>query len=263
MSLKFSTGLKNQLWDAISNKVSINSVLNGGVGLVYSGAQPATADAAVGGTLLGTISNLHLTFSAGAYQTTDADSICLTQTPVAVGNLTLNGANVNTGVATLPVGSQVTIACTGDSSAVVIRVTGTDQDGVAQVEYLTGGNNTTVSTARWWTTVTAVWFSAAAAGAVTVGHGITNGLIWAAAANGRIVKHADQIWQMAGIAVGTMGYVRFIGRAADAGATSTTLPRIDARIATTGAELNIPNLSVTVGAITTFDSVTLRWPDTL
>ena len=70
-----------------------------------------------------------------------------------------------------------------------------------------------------------------------------------------MAKHTSQTWSGVGIADGTAGWFRFYGAATDAGGISTTLPRLDGRIATSGAELNLSNTSIVVGAaqsITTF-----------
>ena len=52
MTTKLSTGLRN----AIAGTVGLAGALNSGVIHVYSGPQPATADAKATGTLLGTVS---------------------------------------------------------------------------------------------------------------------------------------------------------------------------------------------------------------
>lgn len=90
----------------------------------------------------------------------------------------------------------------------------------------------------------------------------TNGLEFDAAAARQMTKATGEVWQFTGLSDGTAGWFRFRGNAADAGAADPTflLPRIDGRIATTGAELNLSNLNIVTGATTTIDSFTLRWP---
>lgn len=90
------------------------------------------------------------------------------------------------------------------------------------------------------------------AGAFTDGSP-TNGLQFEAAANGQIKKLTTQNWKFNGAAAGTAGWFRLRGNAADAGALSTTLPRMDGSIATTGADLNMSNTNITVGAPHTID----------
>jgi hypothetical protein len=158
MALKFSTGMKNQLLGAIRGAVTATASLEHGVIYIYSGSQPATADAAPTGTLLGIA-----TVSAGAF----------------------------------------------------------------------------------------AWGTA------------TNGLDFDAPSSGSMGKAAAETWQFVGIAAGTAGWFRFMGNAQDNLSTSTTLPRIDGRISTTGAEMNLSNLSIVIGATTTIDSFTIAWPATL
>lgn len=256
MSLQISTALKKNALYGIRGNNNISLSLHGGVGKVYSGTQPASADAAVSGTLLGTVSASAGTFSPGVYQTYDVDGICASQTPVAAGNLTLNGVSGGT----LSLGSYVTISGTGNESNKIFKITGTGDADEEVVEYLMGPNNNTVSSTNTYKSVTSIFCSAATAAAITVGYGITNGLLWTIPASGSIANHASQIWQMTGVAAGTMGYVRWVGAAEDTGALSTALPRIDMRISTSGAELTASNLSVVVGAVTSFDSVVITFP---
>lgn len=251
MAFNISTGLKNQAFNSVRGAVSATYSLNGGWIGIYEGTQPASADAAATGTLLLKITDAAGTFSPGVYQTTDDDGVCQSQTPVAAGALTINGATSGT----LGVGYYVTIYGSGNESAKAFRVTGTGNDDEAVVEYLLGPNNGTVSTKNTFKTVTEVYTFAATAAAIKVGYGITNGLFLGLSSSGTIAKHASQTWSGVGIAAGTAGWFRFYGSATDTGALSTTLPRIDGRIAKTGGDLDLSNIEIVVGAvqaITTF-----------
>lgn len=90
----------------------------------------------------------------------------------------------------------------------------------------------------------------------------TNGLEFDAAAARQLNKAALETWQFVGLANGTAGWFRFRGNAADAGAADSTfsLPRIDGRIAVIGAEMNLSNLNVVIGAVTSVNSFAIRWP---
>jgi len=81
----------------------------------------------------------------------------------------------------------------------------------------------------------------------------TNGLGFDTPSSGTLSKAAAENWQFNGAAAGTAGWFRFMGNAADALGSSTTLPRIDGSIATYGADLNLSNVSITVGAPNTID----------
>lgn len=90
----------------------------------------------------------------------------------------------------------------------------------------------------------------------------TNGLTFKPA-SGRELKKADnETWQIVGEADGVAGWFRFVGNAADDHLADTTesKPRIDGRIATSGAEMNLSNTDIRIGATTTIDSFALRWP---
>jgi hypothetical protein len=162
MALKFSTGLKNQMFNAIRGAVATTYSLEHGIIRIYSGSQPASADAAVTGTLL-----MEVTVSSGAF---------------------VHGS-------------------------------------------------------------------------------ATNGLDFDAPVSGVMTKAVAEVWSGIGLAAAgtgtTAGWFRFCGNPTDDGSISTTLPRIDGRISTSGAEMVLSNLSIVTGATTTVDSLTLSWPTTL
>ena len=87
----------------------------------------------------------------------------------------------------------------------------------------------------------------------------TNGLLFAAAVGGAVTKNAD-LWQFNGIANGTAGWFRFRGNAADAGGASTTLVRMDGSIASSGGDMSLGNLSVTIGSPNTIDAFSFTVP---
>lgn len=162
MALKFSTGLKNQLFGAIRGAVTTTASLEHGVIMIYSGSQPATADAAATGTLL-----MKVTVGSGAFT-----------------------------------------------------------------------------------------------------HGVaTNGVDFDAPVAGVMTKAAAEVWSGVGLpAAGagtTAGWFRHCGNPDDNQGVSTTLPRIDGRISTSGAEMSLSNLTIVEGASTTIDTYSLAWPATL
>lgn len=79
------------------------------------------------------------------------------------------------------------------------------------------------------------------------------GISFDAASNGVLSKNGAETWQFKGIAAGTAGWFRFRGNAADAGGSSTVLPRVDGTIARTGGDLNLNVLSIAVDSINTID----------
>lgn len=106
----------------------------------------------------------------------DDDGICLSQTPLAGGNLTITGALATGGVATLTsVGAQrqVIITCAGNETGRTFTIYGTDANGSAFTEALTGASGAVATSVAMYRTVTRVAVDAATADAVKVG---TNGV---------------------------------------------------------------------------------------
>lgn len=101
----------------------------------------------------------------------DADSICQSQTPAAGGsqNLTINGANASGGVATFTAARTITITSAGADAGRTFTITGTDVNGDAQTETITGPDTTTVTGTLYFKTVTQVTVDDDTAGAITVG----------------------------------------------------------------------------------------------
>ena len=118
----------------------------------------------------------------------DTDGICASQTTSAAANLTLNGAltatiNGNSVYAPSVSGTAATadgawarkigITSDGNDSGITFTITGTDVDGKALSETVTGPNSTTVystmSTAANFKTVTKIATSAATTGNITIG----------------------------------------------------------------------------------------------
>lgn len=96
-----------------------------------------------------------------------------------------------------------------------------------------------------------------ASGAFTPGSP-TNGLTFAAAANGAVTKSGT--WSFVGIAAGTAGHFRLKGNGVDEGGVSAVLPRLDGSIAVSGGDMNLSNINIAVGAPTTIDAFTWTQP---
>jgi hypothetical protein len=101
----------------------------------------------------------------------DADGVCQSQTPAAGGvqNLTINGAKSSGGVATFSASRRITVTSAGADNGRIFTIVGTDVNGVAQTELITGPNTTTVTGTRYFRTVTQVSVDGNTAGAITVG----------------------------------------------------------------------------------------------
>jgi hypothetical protein len=88
-----------------------------------------------------------------------------------------------------------------------------------------------------------------------------NGLEFGAAAAGVIAKDTGETWQGTGIAAGTAGYFRLCANPTDDGSASSSLPRIDGSVGTSGADLNMSTTTITVGATYTIDAFQFTLPE--
>lgn len=87
-----------------------------------------------------------------------------------------------------------------------------------------------------------------------------NGLLLGDAASGSVSKATGQVWSAAAAASGTAGWWRFVGNATDNGALSTTLPRLDGNVGSSGADLNMASTTITAAQTYTLDTFTLTQP---
>lgn len=100
--------------------------------------------------------------------------VAASQTPSGAGAVTINGTLAVNGVVTFATPQIVTIASTSDISNRTFTITGTDKDtNVISQSAITGPNNNTVSSTKYFYSVTGATISGAAAGAITMG---TSGL---------------------------------------------------------------------------------------
>jgi len=88
----------------------------------------------------------------------------------------------------------------------------------------------------------------------------TNGLTFSAAADGAVSKSG--VWSFSGVVAGTAGWFRLKGNALDDDLASTTLPRVDGSVAVSGADMNLSNIAITIGAPSTIDTFTWTQPAT-
>ena len=114
-------------------------------------------------------SDVQAVFITADSQALDADGISTAATLSGSGNLTINGALAPGGSCTFNAGRVVTILSAGDDSGDTFTVTGTDVNGDAQTEAITGANAGTATGAKYFKTVTQIAASGASAGNVSAG----------------------------------------------------------------------------------------------
>ena len=95
----------------------------------------------------------------------DADGIAQAQTPAGAGYLTLNGALGTT----LDYARTLVLTTVADETSKTFTVVGTGANGEALTEVITGVNNTTALSVRYYKTITSIYVSGATTGAVTFG----------------------------------------------------------------------------------------------
>lgn len=119
-----------------------------------------------------------ISFIWGNYTAAVANSIALTQTPLAAGDLTLAGALAVGGIATLTVSGQVTITSAGNDSGKTFTIYGTSNSGSIISEAIAGGNVAAVTSVLSYKTITRIAVSAATAAAVTAGNAQSGNTDW-------------------------------------------------------------------------------------
>lgn len=85
------------------------------------------------------------------------------------------------------------------------------------------------------------------------------GLDLADPASGSIAKDSGQAWNGLVLATGTATYFRYVGNA-DTAAISTTQPRLQGTVATSGADCNMTSTSLSSGATQTIDAASFSLP---
>ena len=256
MALRLSKGLRNFL----NEGGSLKQAFAGGKILLYTGSQPADADAAVTGTLLCTY-----TSSSGAH----------TAEVRSTGSVALTGG-ASGSVDTLTVNS---IEIMGSATAFNTSLTQTAADICTKINNnpknmlfvaSNGGTATVTITAKpGLGTLPNAWVVASTVTTITktdanMASGVNqaNGLLFDDSAAGALVKSTSQTWSGVAGNTGTAGWFRLVGSVADAGSadSSEVFHRLDGNVATSGANLNLSSTSIVATATQTLSTFTLTEP---
>lgn len=256
MTLRLSTGARNGL----TGGLGFQGMFNRGYAEIYTGSQPANADAAKTGTLLGIVSAASLPLTK---ETMAAGSITVaTGAAGSINTVTVGGLNI------IPDGAvnfNTSLAQTASDLCDAINRNGIMQASVAgTLVTLQGRPGTGVSTAVVAFTATTLTATTANMGSVTAGVAPVNGLIMAPPVAGVIAKSSTQIWSFSGVAAGTAGWFRLYGsNAADTGALlvgAPWYPRLDGSVAVSGGDMGLSNIVVAFGAPNTIDRFNTTQP---
>lgn len=255
MTLRYSTAARNFMAGIGSYKDAFSF----GRIEIYTGAQPATADAAVTGTLLCTI-----TAASGARTAEVLASGTVTLTGGASGSvdmITVNSVDILGG--SVPFNTSLNQTATDVAAKInafkgTVRYTASASGAVITIKALpgTGASPNGYVVASIVTTITKT--DANMAGGVTA----VNGLLYGAASAAVIAKLATQTWSGVNAASGTAGWFRNHGSIADAGAidSSALYIREDGAIATSGGELNMTSTALVAAATTTISAWDRTFP---
>jgi hypothetical protein len=254
MTLRLSTGLRN----FVNADGSIKGALQNGEIKIYTGSQPATADAAPTGTLLATITSgsgartaevlatgtVTLAGSAGSVTALTVDGVSIIDAAVAF-NSSLTQTAVD--LAAMINSSRSAPDYTATSSGAVVTIIAARGTGASPNTFVVDATCTTMTSTD-----------------VAMASGVTavNGLKFGTSTAGVLSKHDTQVWSGIAGATGTAGWFRFTGSVADSGAldSAATEVRMDGAISTSGAQLNMSSTSITSAATQTISSFPITLP---
>lgn len=244
MALRLSTGLRQ----ALLGKIPARSAVT-----VYTAGTIAAVDGGSGSDTLTDSANGFLTegFAVG-------DSVLMLgftgDNAGCVGPVELTA--VDQGTLTFATGSLIASDAATESVTLVAIRGGAFRDIFKHsvIEIYSGTQPATADAAETGTKLLRI---TVASGAFTAGSP-ANGLLFAAPAAGVISKSTD-VWSGVGLAGGTAGYWRLYDNAYTTG-ISTSGIRMDGNCATSGGDMNMASLSVTLNATTTIDSFAITQP---
>jgi hypothetical protein len=256
MTFRLSTGARNLL----VNGQGLQGMFNKGYIEIYTGSQPASADAAKTGTLLGVVT---ISSNALTKETRATGSITLaTGGSGSINTLTVGGLNI------IPDGAvafNTSLSQTASDLCDAINRNGIMEASVSgAVVTLKGRPGTGVTTAAVTSTLTTITATYVNMGSGVAGVAPVNALTLGVPAAGVIAKKTGDIWSFNGVAAGTAGWFRFYpSDTGDSGAIisgAPYYPRMDGSVAVSGADLNLSNIAITIGAPCTVDTFSVTMP---
>jgi len=249
MTIRLSTKLRNNM----VGSAGVASTFANGIIEVRTGTQPANADAAVTGTLLGTI-----TLNSGAItaEVPASQTITLGGTSGSINAVFVGNMNI------IPMGAVLFVTDatqTGGALAAAINANGIyEATSAAGVVTLVAPPGVGAAHNGLTLTTTVTTLTATAGGAIAGGVGAVNGLTFGAPSGGSLSKTG--VWSCTAVAGGTAGWFRIKAARTDADGASIVLARLDGQVAIAGADMNISNTTFVVGSPVTIDTLTITMP---
>lgn len=254
MTLRVSTGARTFM----AGIGSFKDAFQDGRIEIYSGAQPLTADAAVTGTLLCTITGGGLAHTPAVLS---SGSVSLAGAAGSVNSITVNGLEI--------LGAAVPFA---------VSLTQTALNVVAQINEFHSATEYVASALAGVVTITALPGSGVSPNGLVVaatsttltatptnmagGVAAVNGLKFGAPSAAAISKSLLQTWSGAAVAAGAAGYYRMYGCVADAGALDAagTFIREDGAILAGSGEMPMTSTTTAVGVPIVVSALTRTLP---
>jgi hypothetical protein len=251
MALKLSTKMRNDLMSGKEMRKSLEDA----VIKIYTGTAPATADEAVSGTLLVTISKSAGTVSV-AEKSTCMESLLNIGTHASgeTFGVTINGVlyhYVNT-----PDLDAIPLAA---AYAAVI-------DQAPDVEAHACGTVNIYIRSKFAGVVYTCVVEVAVTGTQTLTlNAVTNvtaDTIRFGAASDGVISKASETWSGVAVATGTAGYFRVVNSTDDGltDAVNKVFPRLQGNVGISGSEMTLTNTTITSGATQTIDTATITMP---
>jgi len=248
MTIKLSTAARNFLAGIGSYK----DLFQNGRMEIYSGSQPANADAAVTGTLVGRSTDNSASRTAEVLAT---GSVTLTGgSSGSLNTLTVNSVDILGGA--VPYNTSLNQTATDIATQINrnrsnVEYTASASGAVVTIKALPGTGASPNGFVVASTTTTLTKTDANLSGGVNA----ANGLKFSEPSSGAVSKLASQTWSGINASSGTAGYYRLYGSVADSGAldSSATYYREDGAIGTSGADLNMTSTALTNGIATSIN----------
>jgi phage tail sheath gpL-like len=244
---RYSTGAVEKM----AGHQTVKEMFNDGVLVIYSGAQPATADTAYNGIELCRLA-YGGTFVAGTKSTRQVSTVtCTAGTAADKYIVVINGTAYEYDMGS---GDTATIIATALAALIDAddAVTAVNTAGVIVVRARFGGVAFTIANTGSTQPANVVI-------ATPTANSRAAGIQFGAATAGVLAQESNP-WTGTATADGTAAWFRIYANAVDAGGASTTLPRIDGNISTTSGDMILRTLNIITGDPLSISGSSITFP---
>ncbi len=243
---RFSTGVVQSL----AQHQTIKEQFNDGVLNIYSGAQPATADAAINGVLLCALTLSGTTHVPGTKSTRQVDY-------ATIGSSTEN----QTFIITVDGTAYTYIAGAGSSTVIVAKGLAALVDESLVVSAVADGSNVVLRARFGGVAYTAVSSGTGTIGAITnlIANARAAGIQFGTATAG-VLAQESSAWQGTAGNDGTAAWFRICANPVDNTLVTTTLKRIDGSISTTSGDMILRTLNILTSDPISISGSTITFP---